>query len=348
MVPWQLPLAMAFLVGPGASETNDFDPWKQAAVYDLDYRAEVGPLAKGTDKRVRVWLPLPAETGAQKVLSTDIDSPWGHKVTGDAHGNRMVYVEIGPGAAAGTEIAVRCRVRRSPDRGTAPAAARPGSSLDPRRYVKSQQWIPLAGKVLKLAEQQSKMLDRDEDKIRAFYDYVVENLTYSKSGTGWGRGDAIRACTVKSGNCTDFHSLLIGMTRSQGIPARFTMGFPIPPDRSEGRIKGYHCWAEVFHAGRGWVPLDASEEHKARGKKDYFGSLPSDRVAFTIGRDLVLSPPQKGEPLNFFIYPYAEVDGKPAPKVSWTLTFRRLPEAGNSSQTSGPRRPPGSRRPPSD
>jgi len=50
-------------------------------------------------------------------------------------------------------------------------------------------------------------------KARAIYNYVIATMRYDKSGTGWGNGDAIWACTAKRGNCTDFHSLFIGMMR---------------------------------------------------------------------------------------------------------------------------------------
>jgi hypothetical protein len=68
----------------------------------------------------------------------------------------------------------------------------------------------------------------------------------------------IYACEVGRGNCTDFHSLFIGLARAAGIPARFVMGFPLPVGQSEGGITGYHCWAEFYDEGLGWVPLDAS------------------------------------------------------------------------------------------
>jgi hypothetical protein len=48
-------------------------------------------------------------------------------------------------------------------------------------------------------------------------------------------------------------------------------------------------------------------------KDYYFGNLTADRVAFTVGRDITLVPKQDGPPLNFFIYPYVEVNGKPLP-----------------------------------
>ncbi|HLI80257.1 MAG TPA: hypothetical protein VKV03_09765 [Candidatus Binataceae bacterium] len=34
-----------------------------------------------------------------------------------------------------------------------------------------------------------------------------------------------------------------------------------------------------------------------------FGHLDAARVAFTMGRDLTLTPRQSGEPLNYLIYP---------------------------------------------
>jgi len=33
-----------------------------------------------------------------------------------------------------------------------------------------------------------------------------------------------------------FHSVLIGMMRSSGIPARFEIGFPLPENKNEGDI----------------------------------------------------------------------------------------------------------------
>jgi transglutaminase-like putative cysteine protease len=149
-------------------------------------------------------------------------------------------------------------------------------------------------------------------KARAIYNYVLANMRYDKSGTGWGNGDAIWACTAKRGNCTDFHSLLIGMMRAAGIPARFEIGFPLPPDQHSGVISGYHCWAEFYVEPYGWIPVDASEAWKHADKRDYFlGAHDDNRLQFTTGRDIRFEPAQKESPLNYFIYPYAELDGKP-------------------------------------
>lgn len=81
----------------------------------------------------------------------------------------------------------------------------------------------------------------------------------------------------------------------------------------------------AFAAGIGWIPVDASEAAKDPSRREYFfGALDENRVEFSRGRDLVLNPPQQGEPLNYFIFPYAEIDGTPQPEIETTVSYRDL------------------------
>ena len=69
------------------------------------------------------------------------------------------------------------------------------------------------------------------------------------------------------------------------------------------------------------MPVDASEAAKNPDKRNYFfGAHDENRVEFTRGRDVELTPKQAGPPLNYFVYPYAEADGKPL-EVSRTYEF---------------------------
>ncbi|MCS7161356.1 MAG: hypothetical protein RMJ19_12865, partial [Gemmatales bacterium] len=75
------------------------------------------------------------------------------------------------------------------------------------------------------------------------------------------------------------------------------------------------------------IPVDISEGNKVKETRPemveyYFGNLTEDRVAFTVGRDLDLVPKQSGPPLNYFIYPYAEVDGQPVSAAQFRRHFR--------------------------
>jgi transglutaminase-like putative cysteine protease len=172
----------------------------------------------------------------------------------------------------------------------------------------------------------------DLDKGRAFYDYTFSTMKYDKTGTGWGRGDTLWACDAKHGNCTDFHSVFISMARSQKIPARFEMGLSLPENQNSGQIAGYHCWAEFYTRERGWFPVDISEAWKHQEKKEYFfGAHDVNRVQFSVGRDIQLSPVQHGERVNYMIFPYVELGGDPYPNVANAISFSDI--AGGPDST---------------
>jgi transglutaminase-like putative cysteine protease len=192
------------------------------------------------------------------------------------------------------------------------------------RLLQANRRVPITGKPLELLR--GKKVPADEmDATRFFYDLVNDHMRYSKEGTGWGNGDSVWACENGRGNCTDFHSLFISLARARHIPAQLEIGFLLPSERGNGDIASYHCWAK-FHLSSGtWLPVDISEANKEpRLREYYFGSLTADRVTFNAGRDLTLVPRQAGPPLNFFVYPYVEVEGKehPPAKIQKRFSFR--------------------------
>ncbi|MGA8865454.1 MAG: transglutaminase-like domain-containing protein [Candidatus Sulfotelmatobacter sp.] len=196
------------------------------------------------------------------------------------------------------------------------------SSREKQEDLQPDALVPVTGLPADLAVRVTEGKTQRLDKARAIYDYVFTTMRYDKTGTGWGHGDVLYACDAKKGNCTDFHSLFIAMARSQGIPARFEIGFPLPPDKHSAEIAGYHCWSDFYVDGMGWIPVDISEAWKHPEKHDYFfGSHDANRVQFSMGRDLRLSPPQDGKPLNYFVYPYVEVEGKEYANVSLAFSF---------------------------
>jgi transglutaminase-like putative cysteine protease len=206
------------------------------------------------------------------------------------------------------------------------------SDRERKEYLAPDALVPTTGLPAELAVKVTEGKTTALEKARAIYDYVFTTMRYDKTGTGWGRGDVLYACDAKKGNCTDFHSLFIAMARSQGIPARFEIGFPLPLDKHSAEIAGYHCWAEFFEPQHGWIPVDISEAWKHPEKKDYFfGAHDDNRVEFTMGRDLELSPKQDGKPLNYFVYPYVEIGGKEYPNVSNAFSFADA-DAGVAAQ----------------
>ncbi len=287
--------------------------WAKERSFELTYVVNIKSLP-ATAGKVRLWLPVAQSTTFQKVEIAGFE-PEGLKFTkGEKYGNRFAYIEFRPGEVE--KVAITYKVSRKE---ASPYEAGTPASI----YLEPSKMAPFTDYVRSLAK---KVVggERDPYKMaRKVYDYVVSNVKYDKSGKGWGRGDLLYVCDTMRGNCTDFHTLFITMMRVVGIPARFRIGLPIPKD-CKGKVKGYHCWAE-FYAGGRWVPVDASEASKNEALREYyFGNLCENRVEFTLGRDLVLVPKQSGPPLNFFIYPYAEVDGKPAKIWETDIRFRNL------------------------
>jgi hypothetical protein len=79
------------------------------------------------------------------------------------------------------------------------------------------------------------------------------------------------------------------------------------------------------------VPVDASEASKNPAKRDYFfAAVDADRVMFTYGRDIRLSSQQKGEPLNYFIYPYMEANGQAVKGLTTHFAFREVSPPGST------------------
>lgn len=322
-----------------AADTSTTDAETAERRFVLTYRAVVNdvPQDAGT---VRVWIPYPRSDENQDVEVLEVSGPVESEIReGEEHGNRMLFFEIGDPAAKSLEFEMQAEVRRDEVlRRDLPGLDGPKGNASGEYPPEIATWlepdrlVPLDERIRELSAEVTAGLETDAEKARAIYDYVVETMTYDKTGTGWGRGDIYWACDVRSGNCTDFHALFTGLCRAAGIPAKFAIGFPIPADRGEGQVGGYHCWSDFYLRGYGWVPVDASEASKAPEKTDYyFGGHDENRVEFTEGRDLVLSPEQEGEPLNFFVYPYVEVDGAPWDAVSYEFFYRDVEDSKDGS-----------------
>jgi transglutaminase-like putative cysteine protease len=282
--------------------------------------------------QLRIWVPLPFEDRSQGISHLKIESPVRYRIQREKeYGNRYVYVvvEAADTSAKAFDIRISFHAERFEDRvSLAPSIEPLGQPLvAPDRFLLPDRLVPIDGVIGELSDVETKNETLPVDKARRIYDYIIATMHYDHEGTEWGRGDAVWACNSKHGNCTDFHSLFIGMARAAGIPARFEIGFSLPTNAQAGVLTGYHCWAQFYASGIGWVPIDASEGWKNKEKRDYyFGAIDPNRVMFSLGRDIHLKPAQKGDPLNFFVYPYAELDGKPFTELKNEYTFRDDPK----------------------
>lgn len=194
---------------------------------------------------------------------------------------------------------------------------------DIKPFLAPSKFIPIDGKIKEIADEAAKSETTILGKARAVYDWVVVNTKRDPDVRGCGVGIVEQTITKLSGKCADLSSVYVSMARAVGVPSREVFGLRLGKKNDQDMTGGYHCWAEFYLPGTGWVPVDPSDVRKymLTEKKElaevselreyYFGSVDEYRVALKYGgRGVVLAPPQKDQPINYLMYPYAEVDGK--------------------------------------
>ena len=281
-------------------------------------------------RHMLIWVPVPPGNDQQKLLAIDIADKRPYQlITDSEYGNRYLLLTLSADSLPQSQAAslklnfTVTRYAVCPPQNDRPPKINDDAMLT--RFLDPDRLIPIDGKIAAEAKRVAAGGTNRMDIARSLYDNIVTTMAYDKSGSGWGRGDAIYACDIRKGNCTDFHSLFIGQARAMQIPARFIMGLPLPPEKTEGEIAGYHCWAEFFVPEFGWLPVDASEASKHRQAKNmYFAQIDENRIAFTTGRDIQL-PQAAAAPLNYSIYPHVEIDGRRHDSVTTGFSFIDLP-----------------------
>jgi len=264
----------------------------------------------------RMWIPLPTTDSFQTVEIKSIEAPGQQKILKDSqYGNQVLFLTLEP-RDSGKTIEIRIDVRRLEK------SVYESQTLAVSQYLKPENLVPADEKFHSIAEKVVEDKNGDLVRARALYDHVIDRMRYMKYGSGWGKGDAVYACDVRTGNCTDFHSYFIALCRAVGIPARFAIGAAIPSERNTGGIDGYHCWAEFYTDGR-WWPVDISEGDKCSSLSTYyFGHHPANRIELSRGRDLVVEPGPASGPINFLAYPVLEIGGKPV-TTKVVFSFKR-------------------------
>lgn len=293
------------------SDRQALQQFQENREFRFNYNVRVHPTQDALD----IFLPIAQSNSQQTILEIKIES----EIAGEfgqegRYGNKFWHAHLPGGTVDTLDISIIYQVTRPLN------STEYRESLDipdlsageKELFLKANARVPVAGELVdSIRAELNPARSRPIEKARSIYDYVVGNMEYKKVGTGWGHGDTYWACSEKYGNCTDFHALFISLARAEQIPSRFEIGFPIPDDRESGTINGYHCWVNLYLPETGWFPVDASEAKKDMSKLDLlFGTQPPDRIQFTIGRDLELGEGHRSGPLNYFIYPHIEQNGK--------------------------------------
>ena len=290
--------------------------------FSVEYSGKISEIPRGA-KKLRVWFPVPRDSTVQRITNLSF-SREPTLNTESKYGNRIAFWEIENPQPA-LEITMRFTASRREIRMDLERLERDGIQRPPATDVFNapDKLVIIDDEIRRIAREATSGKTATLEKARAIYDHVLARMSYDKNHTGWGKGSTRHACDVGKGNCTDFHALFNSLCRAEGIASGFEIGLYLPYEKgSNEALGGYHCWAFFFVPGKSWVPVDCSEADRFPERRDYFfGNHTSNRVTLSMGRDIILAPAQEGEPLNYFLNPYAEADGIPV-QTDKTWTFK--------------------------
>ncbi|WP_391571946.1 transglutaminase-like domain-containing protein [Cohnella sp.] len=150
---------------------------------------------------------------------------------------------------------------------------------EPDVFLNSTQTVAWkeADKALAKVKELTKKAATDEQKARAIYEYIIQNVSYDKDLARKVAADYIPDIdgTLTSGKaiCYGYATLYAAMLRSVGIPTKLAMG-------KTNLVDEYHAWNEVYLNGK-WVVVDTTVDAvlSKGAKKITFNKKASDYAA---------------------------------------------------------------------
>lgn len=208
--------------------------WAQAHGEERAFSIEEKILLTGLSNDVstlRIWIPYPIKDNQRSIEDFKIEGPFEYQILTDKeYGNKILFLKAKqPLLVRDTaEIVLSFKVQRK-EYGIADLES--ALDKDLKRFLRADKLVPVNGEIRKLAEKITEGKKDTLEKVRAIYEYIINELTYAKDDPKvCGIGDSLLTLQHKKGICTDYHSLFISFVRSLGIPAKFEIGFRIPND----------------------------------------------------------------------------------------------------------------------
>jgi transglutaminase-like putative cysteine protease len=323
------------LANAQSDQTRVFAPVPgQWRTFEVTTRVEIAPAASTT----RVWLPVPCvESAWQLSVGNSFTSNGQSALVFDGEqGVKMVLSEFAPSNSSGfVELTSTVKTQNRKDLASKEGGGFSKESSDTLKYyTRATRLLPTDGIVLRTAQQITRGLSTDELKVRAIYDWVVQNAWREPKVRGCGEGDI--KLMLETGNlggkCADINALFVGLCRSVHVPARDLYGIRLAASNfgykelsgNPSSLKGaQHCRAEVYLQNRGWVAMDPADVAKVMRQETpewiksaehtlvkpvyqtLFGGWEGNWLAFNSAHDLKL-PKSRGDQLGFLMYPVAE------------------------------------------
>lgn len=299
----------------------------------------------GYDKAADLWIPYPVSNANQHISNISIEGNWSASgvYTDRVFNTPMLHARWEDGVEERKLIFSFDVTRDEVIQRDFPAKEAAWDPADYAKYLSATRLGPIDGEVKALADTIVAGQTTVLGKAKAIYDWTCENTYRDPETRGCGFGDVYRLLKEPGGKCADISSIYVALARAANVPSREIFGIRQGKKSVQDISTWYHCWAEFYLPGYGWVPVDPADVRKKMLKENlgladektiaarayFWGGIDPYRLKLSEGRDIVLNPPPSGDPINYLMYPHARVGGKTLdwldPKTfTYSVVFNRL------------------------
>lgn len=304
----------------------------------------IKPSVMPDSKTAKLWTPYPLSNKAQEISDLRIKTNASESsVYRDPHSNALFLYTGWSDLSAKPEMTMTYHVKLgSRNVGELKDVGAPIPAPIREKYLANTDQIPVDAfkeKAAEITQGKTGILE----KAKTVYDWTVENTFRDPNVKGCGLakpGRTLDECNG-GGKCADLSTVFVTLARAAGVPARDVYGLRLGSPKDGDITSAFHCWAEFYLPGKGWVPVDPADVRKMMlvhklelgdeatqdWRKLFWGG--DDLFRITLSKDsrgVVFTPQQKGAPLNYFMYPFAQVDDETlnyfdAKAFTYSVTF---------------------------
>jgi transglutaminase-like putative cysteine protease len=232
----------------------------------------------GQPEKQNIWVALIRDFSPyQEVLSMDV-SPASYELSTDEYGNQYAEFDLSSHPAGTTktiEIDYRITVNELAYDLSVCEGRVPDNFLQPELHIESAN-----PQIVRLADKLSRGKETICEQVRAFYDYIGDELVYTFNGKNWG---AQAALGKMGADCTEYASLLVALSRSQGIPARYFEGLLFLDKETKEKARLEHAWTDIYIPGVGWAAVDPTLGRALGDRNTYFAHHTPEHIIVTLG-----------------------------------------------------------------
>ena len=266
----------------GAAEETAVSPATLDSTVSYTISQEITLVNEGPlrPEKHNIWVALISDQPPyQKVLARDIQ-PANYVIVSDEYGNQYAefdFKELEPGSSAQIDIRYEVVVNElTYDLGECIGDL-------PNEYNQAELNIESNNpQIISLAEQLAAPNQTVCEQVRSFYDYTGSSLVYSYNGNNWG---AQAALGKMGADCTEYSSLLIALSRTKGVPARYVEGLLYLEESDSAAARQEHAWVELFFPGSGWVPVDPTLGRSSLTREQHFAHYTPNHIIVSNGRN---------------------------------------------------------------